>query len=130
MLTGIQFLAGPHSLPLTIPALLHLVFPALRVLLLVPLFFGLVLPRIVYTPVNTEDDTGSYDPTDSTFLLPAGDAPPSTGLSSVPGLSGEASKYGTFRSAHPAVPPSGPVTRAHTPAPSHGHDKVCTTRIS
>jgi hypothetical protein len=126
MLTSIQLAAGPHSLPLSIPALLHFAIPAFRVLLLVPLFIGLIFPRVVYTPVNTRDDT---DSTDSTFLLPAGGVPPpSTGLSSVPGLSGEASKYGTFQSAHPAIPPSGPVTRAHTPVPSHGRDKVCITR--
>jgi hypothetical protein len=121
-------------LPLSIPALLHIVFPAFRVLLLVPLFFGLISPRIIYTPVDTGDDTDVYDPTDSTFLLPPGGVPPSsTGLSSVPGLSGEASKYGTFQSAHPAIPPSGPATRAQTPI---GHNKVyhtivmiCTTLI-
>jgi ATP-binding cassette subfamily B (MDR/TAP) protein 6 len=116
-------------LPLPIPALLHLVFPVLRVLLLVPLFFGLVFPRVVYTPVEAGDDADEYNATDSTFLLSAAGAPPSTGLSPVPGLSGEASKYGTFQSAHPAVPPSGPVTRAQTPVPSHGNDKVCITRI-
>ena len=129
ILIFIRLAAGPYSLPLSIPALLHLVFPAFRVLLLVPLFFGLICPRVIYIPADTGDDTDGYDPTDSTFLLPAGGAPPaSTGLSSVPGLSGEASKYGTFQSAHPAIPPSGPVTRAQTPVPSHGHDKVYITR--
>jgi hypothetical protein len=105
------------------------VFPAFRVLILVPLFFGLIFPRVVYTSVDTGDDNAAYDSTDSTFLLPSGGTPPpSTGLSNVPGLSGEASKYGTFQSAHPAIPPSGPVTRAHTPVPSNGHDKVYITQ--
>lgn len=114
--------AGPYDLPITIQTLLHLVFPAFRVLLLVPLFFALVLPRVVYTPLDADDDDVS--PNASSFLLPAGNAPPSTGLSAVPGLSAEATKYGTFRSAHPAIPPSGATTRAHTPVPSTRRDKV------
>lgn len=117
--------AAPYHLPIAIPDLLHLVFPAFRVLLLVPLFFGLVLPRVVYTPISTDEDEDGVDANDSTFLLPAGTVPLSTGLSSIPGFAGEASKYGTFQAAHPAIPPSGPATRAHTPVPSHNQDKVC-----
>jgi hypothetical protein len=101
------------------------VFPAFRVLLLVPLLFALAFPRVVYTPIDTDDVTDALAPTASSFLLPPGDVSPSTGLSPVPGLSGEASKYGTFRSAHPTIPASGATTRAHTPVPSHGQDKVC-----
>lgn len=91
-------------------------------LLLIPLFFVLVFPRVVYTPISADDEDVS--PNASSFLLPAGEPVPSTGFPSVPGLSGEASKYGTFRSAHPAIPPSGPTTRAHTPVPSNRQDKV------
>lgn len=120
-----QFTAGPHSLPITIPEFLHLVFPAFRVLLLVPLFFALVFPRVVYTSIDPDEVAEAHAPTASSFLLPPGELSPSTGLSFVPGLSGEASKYGTFRSAHPAIPPSVPTSRTHTPVPSNGQDKVC-----
>jgi ATP-binding cassette subfamily B (MDR/TAP) protein 6 len=116
----------PRTLPI---AILHIVFPALRVLLLVPLLFTLTFPRVVYIPIDTDDITEALAPTASSFLLPAGEVPSSTGLSPVPGLSGEASKYGTFRSAHPAIPTSGPTTRAHTPVPSQGQDKVCSIRV-
>ena len=125
-LTSIQSIAEPRTLPI---AILHIVFPALRVLLLVPLLFTLTFPRVVYIPIDTDDITEALAPTASSFLLPAGEVPSSTGLSPVPGLSGEASKYGTFRSAHPAIPTSGPTTRAHTPVPSQGQDKVCSIRV-
>lgn len=116
--------AAPYHLPLTIPDLLHLVFPAFRVLILIPLFFALVLPRVVYAPISADEDADESAANESSFLVPAGGVLPSSGLSPVPGFAGEASKYGTFQAAHPAIPPSGPVTRAPTPAPSHAADKV------
>lgn len=93
--------------------LLHLAFPSFRVLLLVPLFFALLFPRISYVPVETSDEEA---PTDSSLLLPAQDAAaPSSGLSP---FSAEASKYGTFRSGRSLGQNSGPTTRTNTPAPS------------
>lgn len=103
--------------PFTVRALAHLVFPAFRVLLEVPLLAGLANPRISYLPVQN----GSGDeeaPTATSLLLPAEQgAAPSTGLSP---LAADASKYGTFRTSRSAVTTaSGPTTRTPTPAPSH-----------
>ncbi|KII92241.1 hypothetical protein PLICRDRAFT_133692 [Plicaturopsis crispa FD-325 SS-3] len=105
----------PHIPESRIPApvtdLLHLAFPAFRVLLVIPLFVTLLLPRVVYSPVHADDDVDVPPTTASSLLLPpeAG-AHPSTGLSPV----AEASKYGTFRNGTSTAP----TTRAHTPAPS------------
>lgn len=116
--------AAPYHLPITIPDLLHLVFPAFRVLILIPLFFALVIPRVIYTRINADEDADESAVNESSFLVPAGGVLPSSGLSPVPSFEGEASKYGTFQAAHPAIPPSGPVTRPPTPVPSHTADKV------
>ncbi|KAI9068369.1 hypothetical protein FKP32DRAFT_1587767 [Trametes sanguinea] len=100
--------------PFSTVYLLHLAFPAFRVLLLVPLFFALLFPRIAYVPVETADEEA---PTDTSLLLPVQDAAAtSAGLSP---LSAEASKYGTFRSGRSVGASSGPTTRTHTPAPSN-----------
>ena len=101
--------------PLTIRALAHLVFPAFRVLLEVPLLAGLARPHVSYLPAQQAADEEA--PTASSLLLPAGIEPaPSTGLSA---LAGDASKYGTFRTSRSLVPTvSGPNTRAPTPTPS------------
>ncbi|KAI0356362.1 hypothetical protein OH77DRAFT_1589332 [Trametes cingulata] len=99
--------------PLSTVYLLHLAFPAFRVLLLVPLFFALLFPRVSYIPVENADEEA---PTDSSLLLPPQDAAASSaGLSP---FSAEASKYGTFRSGRSVGQSSGPTTRTHTPAPS------------
>ena len=101
--------------PFTIRALAHLVFPAFRVLLEVPLLAGLAKPRVSYLPVQHGADEEA--PTSSSLLLPSDlGAAPSTGLSP---LSGDVSKYGTFRTSRSLVPTlSGPTTRTPTPAPS------------
>ncbi|KZT26798.1 hypothetical protein NEOLEDRAFT_1131838 [Neolentinus lepideus HHB14362 ss-1] len=94
-------------------ALLHLVFPVLRVLFLVPLLFSLIYPRVVYTPVSFGESVQTSAPNSTSLLLSAEEgATPSTGLSPV---AGKTSQYGTFRSA----PSSGPTTRTSTPALSH-----------
>ena len=116
--------AASYPLPVTIPDLLHLVFPAIRVLILIPLFFALVLPRVIYIPISANEDADESAVNESSFLVSSGGVPPSSGLSTVPSFEGEASKYGTFQAAHPAIPTSGPVTRSPTPAPSHTVDKV------
>lgn len=112
---------------LSIRTLIHVLFPALRVLLLAPLLMGLVAPRIVYSSVQTYDDIESPTldpiPTASTFLLPPqSDAQSSTGLTSVPGHNIENSKYGTFRPIRSTLQASAPTTRAATPAPSTAPD--------
>ncbi|KAI0661121.1 hypothetical protein C8Q70DRAFT_932186 [Cubamyces menziesii] len=109
----VVLLALAITRPFTTVYLLHLAFPTFRVLLLVPLFFALLFPRVSYVPVETTDEE---TPTDTSLLLPAQDAAaPSAGLSP---LSAEASKYGTFRSGRSVGQSSGPTTRTHTPAPS------------
>lgn len=100
--------------PPSVQYLLHLAFPAFRVLLLFPLVAALTNPRISYQPVANGDEE---IPSDSSLLLPAGEhATPSRGLAP---LSAEASKYGTFRTGRPLIPTaSGPTTRTPTPTPS------------
>ncbi|KAI0785526.1 hypothetical protein C8Q75DRAFT_794509 [Abortiporus biennis] len=102
--------------PPPLNSLLHLAFPALRVLALAPLFVALIYPIVRYVPVSDGDEEA---PTASSLLLPSGDASaPSSGLA--PLENNEASKYGTFRvsrSIHHTA--SGPTTRTPTPAPSH-----------
>jgi hypothetical protein len=114
----VRFLSGLNNKtpgPFTIRALAHLVFPAFRVLLEVPLLAGLAKPRVSYLPIQNGADEEA--PTSSSLLLPSElGAAPSTGLSP---LAGDASKYGTFRTSRSLVPTvSGPTTRAPTPAPS------------
>ncbi|KAI0915776.1 hypothetical protein AcW1_003720 [Taiwanofungus camphoratus] len=100
--------------PLSVFLVLHFVFPAFRILLLAPLVAALFFPRVAFEPIQNGDEAG---PTDTSLLLPAGDAAtPSTGLSPV---SAEMSKYGTFRPTRSLLQVSGPTTRTHTPAPSH-----------
>ncbi|KAI0743423.1 hypothetical protein C8Q80DRAFT_1107266 [Daedaleopsis nitida] len=99
--------------PITTEFILYLALLSFRVLLLAPLLFALVFPRISYVPVETSDEEA---PTDTSLLLPAQDAAaPSAGLSP---LSAEARKYGTFRSGHSLGQNSGLTTRTNTPAPS------------
>lgn len=93
---------------------------------------ALLLPRVVYTALQS-DDVYAPVPTASSFLLsPDSAAHASTGLSPVAGLEGsEASKYGTFRTARSTLQRSAPTTRAATPAPSTAPDsKVCGIQTS
>lgn len=120
----------PEKPSIAIPALLHVAFPAFRVLLLVSLFASLLSPRVVYTSVQTEEDVPGIGATASSFLLPPeSNGQPSTGLSPVAGLVGDTtSKYGTFRDTRSNLQRSAPATRAATPALSTGPDsKVCRT---
>ena len=103
----------------SIRTLVHVLFPAFRVVLLLPLLVGLMSPRIVYSSVGSFDDVESPEPTTSTFLLPPGiGSQPSAGLSGVSATNGEGSKYGTFRTTRSNLQLSTPVTRAATPSPS------------
>lgn len=120
-LSLISFLLVPSHMP--IRSLLHLTFPAFRVLLLVPLLVALLVPRVVYTAIQNDGNLEAHPPTQSSFLLsPDSNVQPSTGLSAVAGLSGDASKYGTFRTARSNLQRSVPTTRAATPAPSTAAD--------
>ncbi|TFK44564.1 hypothetical protein BDQ12DRAFT_717702 [Crucibulum laeve] len=114
----------PESPPsISKEALVHTFFPTFRVLLLVPLLAALLYPRVSYSPLQLDDENEVSEPTSSSFLLPPeSGANPSSGLSAVSGLSGDASKYGTFRSTRSNLQRSAPVTRAATPAPSTGPD--------
>ncbi|KAF4567762.1 hypothetical protein EYR40_006769 [Pleurotus pulmonarius] len=104
---------------LPLDALLHFAFPAFRVLLLVPLSFALFAPRVVYTYTHADEEVEDV-PTASSFLLPPeSGARPSNGLSYGSDLSGDASKYGTFRASRTTTTlhRSTPTTRATTPVP-------------
>ncbi|KAF9264231.1 hypothetical protein L218DRAFT_1029037 [Marasmius fiardii PR-910] len=98
---------------LPIEQLLHLVFPILRLIFLLPLLFVISSPRVTYLPVesNAEEDFGVPS------LLHPPAAQPSTGLLAVP--TSEQNKYGTFRSARSSYSQTTPSTRAPTPTPSH-----------
>lgn len=113
------------SAPLSVFLVLHFVFPAFRILLLAPLVAALLFPRVAFEPIQNGDEAG---PTDTSLLLPAGDAAtPSTGLSPV---SAEMSKYGTFRPTRSLLQVSGPTTRTHTPAPSHSRASPSKGKVS
>lgn len=110
---------------------MHVIFPAFRAVLLLPLLVGLASPRVTYSRIESFDDVEQPEVTASTFLLPPGaGAQPSAGLAGV-SLNGETSKYGTFRPTRSNLQASVPVTRAATPAPStNGIDtKVCNTLV-
>ncbi|KJA27744.1 hypothetical protein HYPSUDRAFT_130746 [Hypholoma sublateritium FD-334 SS-4] len=103
----------------SIRTLVHVLFPAFRIVLLLPLLVGLLSPRVIYSSVGSFDDVESPEPTTSTFLLPPGiGSQPSAGLSGVSAINGEGSKYGTFRTTRSNLQTSTPVTRAATPSPS------------
>lgn len=95
----------------TIPTVLHIAFPAFRVLLLIPLFFALHYPRIEFAPAENVEEREAQ-PTASSFLVAPQPIRASAGLSPL------SSKYGTFGDRSP-VPSSNPSTRAPTPVPQH-----------
>ncbi len=102
------------------PALLHTVFPVLRLLVLVPLYPILVFPRVSYLPASSvqgdSEAATSFATEGSGLLVPAAArAIPSQGLSPA---NANQSEYGTFRASRSAAPTTGTNTRAHTPAPS------------
>lgn len=121
-------LAPPHipEAPIystSISALIHVIAPAFRVLLLLPLLASLMSPRITYSPIQSYEDIEQPIPTDSSFLLPPDSgSQPSAGLSTASCHGEENSKYGTFRTARSDLHPSSPVTRAATPVPSTSAD--------
>lgn len=111
---------NPPILP--IQALLHFAFPTFRALLLVPLLGAILLPRTIYTAIQS-DGVETPIPTSSSFLLATdAGAQPSTGLSAVPGMSGDASKYGTFHVTRSNLQRSAPTTRPPTPSPWNAGD--------
>jgi len=119
-----RVLGIPHTPDSSIPLqeLLHFAFPAFRVLLLTLLLAALSSPRVVYTSVVTEDNN-ILQATDSTFLLPS-DTSRHLSNTSSPIVFPKANKYGTFRDPRSNLHSSTPATRATTPTPSIGFDKV------
>ena len=105
-----------------ISTMIHVIAPAFRVLLLLPLLAGLMSPRINYSPVLSYDNIEQPTPTDSSFLLPRSEAESSATLSTLPGPAEENSKYGTFHTAPSDLQPSTSPTQAATPAPSTPED--------
>ncbi|KAF9529277.1 hypothetical protein CPB83DRAFT_852990 [Crepidotus variabilis] len=100
--------------------LVHVVFPAFRALLLLPLLATLTYPRTQYTSVATYQDVEQSEPTLASLLMPNAAGNQSTGLLLPNNGNGESSKYGTFHVNRSALQASAPVTRAGTPAPSTG----------
>ncbi|TDL26049.1 hypothetical protein BD410DRAFT_764367 [Rickenella mellea] len=122
---------GPPEIPerppqLSVPALLHGVFPVLRLLVLIPLYFAISYPRISYVPGSDirESENGAAE--DTGLLVPIDQsAIPSQGLSPT--------QYGTFPTSRSAAPTTGSNTRAHTPTPSddaEGSQTVKPPRLS
>ncbi|RDB25444.1 Heavy metal tolerance protein [Hypsizygus marmoreus] len=127
VLLGIHINASKDSPPhipearsgIPITVVLHFAFTAFRALLLLPLLAALLSPRTVYTAIESDRNIEEPTPTASSFLLPPESGPQATaGFSAVPGLPGDASKYGTFRTTRSNLQRSAPTTRAATPAPS------------
>ena len=105
----------------TIRALVHVVFPAFRILVLLPLLGALGSPRVIYSSTQAYRDVEEPTAAVSSFLLPHDRAPrSSTGLNT--GINGESSKYGTFSVTRSNLQPSAPVTRPATPVPSTSQD--------
>ena len=96
---------------MTIPAVLHIAFPAFRILLLIPLFLALHYPRVEFAPVENAEEREAQ-PTASSFLIAPQPIRASAGLNSL------SAKYGTF-SDRSLAPSSTPSTRAPTPVPQH-----------
>lgn len=108
----LSFSAAPlNRFAVTIPAVLHITFPAFRILLLVPLFFALHYPRVEFAPVENAEERETQ-PSASSFLVAPQPIRASAGLNPL------SSKYGTFSDRSPA-PSSNPSTRAPTPVPQH-----------
>lgn len=95
----------------TVPAVLHIAFPAFRILLLIPLFFALHYPRVEFAPIENAEERETQ-PTASSFLITPQPIRASTGLNAL------SAKYGTF-SDRSLAPSSNPSTRAPTPVPQH-----------
>ncbi|KAF8626834.1 hypothetical protein AX15_004665 [Amanita polypyramis BW_CC] len=112
---------GPHvpELPrfVILRKLLHIAFPAFRVLLLFPLLISLLHPRLVYTTLDPQDQEA---PTASSFLIRSEQDIHVHGPS--PSDAPDSTKYGTFRSTRSNLQQSTPATRAGTPAPSTAPD--------
>lgn len=106
--------------PLHVPlqTLLHFIFPAFRIVLLIPLLFALHVPVVIYTTTQ-QDNIAQPIPTASSFLLPTElGRRPSNGLS----IGADVGKYGTFRHSRASWQVSAPTTRATTPVPSTSPD--------
>ncbi|KAH9058999.1 hypothetical protein EDB87DRAFT_1685095 [Lactarius vividus] len=106
-------LPHPYPFPYDIQTLLHFIFPVLRILLLIPLFFALINPLVTYTAI-TSSEAFEGEPVSTTLLLP-----PEHGVNTSTGLTVGAAngiKYGTFHStASAATTVSVPTTRPQTP---------------
>ncbi|PFH52007.1 hypothetical protein AMATHDRAFT_57687 [Amanita thiersii Skay4041] len=113
----------PQTLP--IRSLLHVAFPAFRVLLLLILLVSLLYPRMQYRPVESQDDMDVAIPTASSFLIRS---EPGNHISAQISDAGDTSKYGTFRFTRSNLQRSVPTTRAATPAPSTGPDHKSDTK--
>jgi len=111
----------------TIRALVHVVFPAFRILALLPLLGALGSPRVVYSSTQAYRDEEEPTATVSSFLLPHDVPRSSTGLNT--GINGDSSKYGTFRVTRSNLQPSAPATRPATPVPSTPPDVKVTQSL-
>ncbi|KAH8119171.1 hypothetical protein DFH11DRAFT_1780939 [Phellopilus nigrolimitatus] len=109
-------LRGPHPLVLS----------SFRLLVLIPLYPALALPRVNYVSASEvrQTDGGVVSVAtaeDTSLLVPAEDgALASQGLSTS-NVNGQ-SAYGTFGGARSLAPTIGTITRSHTPSPSEAQD--------
>ncbi|KAL5524042.1 hypothetical protein ACEPAG_8215 [Sanghuangporus baumii] len=115
------------------PNLIHVLFPAFRLLVLIPLYAALVYPRVNYVPASevrqTNGSTVAAAEESTSLLSPAAEegALVNQGLR----LSADPqSTYGTFRSTRSLAPTTSTPTRSHTPVPSVNQDVIQTVKAS
>ncbi|KAL5528172.1 HMT1 [Sanghuangporus sanghuang] len=126
---------GIPEAPATInfPNLIHVLFPAFRLLVLIPLYEALVYPRVNYVPASevrqTNGSTVAVAEESTSLLAPAAEE----GTLANQGLRLSAdpqSAYGTFRSTRSLAPTTSTPTRSHTPVPSVNQDVIQTIKAS
>ena len=98
-------------------AILHVIFPLFRLLVLVPLFAALSFPRVKFVPASEADQVSEAPPVEGSSLLahPASSQLASQGLTADGGNGHGA--YGTFSSGR-STAPTDQTPRTNTPAPS------------
>ncbi|KAL5484932.1 HMT1 [Sanghuangporus weigelae] len=115
------------------PILIHMLFPAFRLLVLIPLYVVLAYPRVNYVPASevrqTNGSTVAVADESTSLLAPAAEE----GTLANQGLRlgpDPQSAYGTFRSTRSLVPTTSTPTRSHTPVPSVNQDVIQTIKAS
>lgn len=117
-------ICGNFKLSMCIPESIHFFIPIIRVVILIPLFFVLFSPRVVYRPAESQSETAQAESAplvgQSTLFLQEESHEAISG--------GESSKYGTF--AAQAQPESNAVTTCPAVSECSSHFAPPLIRIS